>query len=112
MRKCLNWRSSAVPKLSSVHTNWQKCLHYFLLSENVLNYKIGTKMVYVAYRTLLIMFCVLKYYYVDFNGMFCTLYYHKVFYYYLGSALSLLVLHGGEIVPFVSTTLVSCIHGR
>ena len=47
--------------LSSVHTNWRKCLHYFLLSENVLNYKIGTKMFYVAYRTLLVMFCVLKY---------------------------------------------------
>ena len=26
-------------------------------------------MFYVAYRTLLVMFCVLKYYFVDFNGM-------------------------------------------
>ena len=25
---------------------------------------------YVAYRTLLVMLCVLKFYYVDFNGMF------------------------------------------
>ena len=58
----------------SVHTNWRKCLHYFLLSENVLNYKIGTKMFYVAYRPLLVglMFCVLKYYFVDFNGMFTS----------------------------------------
>ena len=27
-------------------------------------------MFYVAYRTLLVMFCVLKFYFVDFNGMF------------------------------------------
>ena len=27
-------------------------------------------MLYVAYRTLLVMFCGLKYYFVDFNGMF------------------------------------------
>ena len=27
-------------------------------------------MFYVAYRTLLVMFCDLKYYFVDFNGMF------------------------------------------
>ena len=29
-------------------------------------------MFYVAYRTLLVMFCVLKYYFVDFNGMFTS----------------------------------------
>ena len=27
-------------------------------------------MFYVAYRTLLVMFCVLKFYFVDFHGMF------------------------------------------
>ena len=57
--------------------NWRKCLHYFVLSENVLNYKIGTKMFYVAYRTLLVMFCVLKYNFVDFNGMFYCLHLFK-----------------------------------
>ena len=30
------------------------------------------KMFYVAYRTLLVMFCVLKHYFVDFNGMFSS----------------------------------------
>ena len=44
----------------------------FSASENVLNYKIGTKMFNVAYRTLLVMFCVPKYYFVDFNGMFTS----------------------------------------
>ena len=29
-------------------------------------------MFYVAYRTLLVMFCVRKYYFVDFNGMFTS----------------------------------------
>ena len=29
-------------------------------------------MFYVAYTTLLVMFCVLKYYFVDFNGMFTS----------------------------------------
>ena len=29
-------------------------------------------MFYVAYRTLLVMFCVLKFYFVDFNGMFTS----------------------------------------
>ena len=29
-------------------------------------------MIYVGYRTLLVMFCVLKYYFVDFNGMFTS----------------------------------------
>ena len=29
-------------------------------------------MFYVAYRSLLVMFCVLKYYFVDFNGMFTS----------------------------------------
>ena len=29
-------------------------------------------MFYVAYRTLLVMFCVLKYYFVDLNGMFTS----------------------------------------
>ena len=29
-------------------------------------------MFYVAYRTLLVMFCVLKFYFVDFYGMFIT----------------------------------------
>ena len=55
---------------TSLHTNRPNCLHYFLLSENVLNYKNGTKMFYVACRTLLVMLCVGKYYFVDFNGMF------------------------------------------
>ena len=36
------------------------------------NYKIGTTMFYVAYRTLLVVFCVLKFYFVDFNGMFTS----------------------------------------
>ena len=53
----------------TLHMNWPNCLHYFLLSENVWNYKIGTTMFYVAYRTLLVMFCVLKFYFMDFNGM-------------------------------------------
>ena len=55
---------------TSLHTNRPNCLHYFLLSENVLNYKNDTKMFYVACRTLLVMLCVGKYYFVDFNGMF------------------------------------------
>ena len=54
---------------TSLHTNRSNCLHYFLLSENVLNYKNGTKMFYVACRTLLVMLCVGKYYFVDLNGM-------------------------------------------
>ena len=29
-------------------------------------------MFYVAYRTLLVMFCVFKYYFVNFNGMFTS----------------------------------------
>ena len=29
-------------------------------------------MFYVAYRTLLVMFCVLKFYFVDFYGMFTS----------------------------------------
>ena len=29
-------------------------------------------MFYVAYRTLLVMFCVLKFYFVDFSGMFTS----------------------------------------
>ena len=29
-------------------------------------------MFYVAYRTLLVMFCVLKFYFVDFYGMFAS----------------------------------------
>ena len=29
-------------------------------------------MFYFAYRTLLVMFCVLKHYFVDFNGMFTS----------------------------------------
>ena len=29
-------------------------------------------MFYAAYRTLLVMFCVLKFYFVDFNGMFTS----------------------------------------
>ena len=37
----------------TLYTNWPNCLHYFLLSENVQSYKIGTTMFYVAYRTLL-----------------------------------------------------------
>ena len=60
------------PIVNSTHELAKKCLHYFLLSENVLHYKIGTKMIYVAYKTLLVMFCVLKYYFVDFNGMFTS----------------------------------------
>ena len=52
--------------------NWPNCLHYFLLSENVKNYKIGSTMFYVAYRTLLVMFCVQKFYFVDFFGMFTS----------------------------------------
>ena len=44
----------------------------FTIQKMFLNYKIGTKMFYVAYRTLLVMFCVLKYYFVDFNGMFTS----------------------------------------
>ena len=55
----------------TLHTNWPNCLHYFLLSEKVWNYKIGT-MFCVAYRTLLVMFCVLNFYFVDFNGMFTS----------------------------------------
>ena len=34
-------------------------------------------MFYVAYRTLLVMFCVLKYYFVDFNGMFTSIKLHS-----------------------------------
>ena len=45
---------------TSLHTNRPNCLHYFLLSENVLNYKNGTKMFYVACRTLLVMLCVVN----------------------------------------------------
>ena len=47
--------------VSSLHTNRPNCLHYFLLSENVLNYKNGTKIFYIACRTLLVMLCVGKY---------------------------------------------------
>ena len=57
---------------TTLHTNWPNCLHYFLLSENVWNYKIGTTMFHVACRTLLVMFCVLKFYFVDFYGMFTS----------------------------------------
>ena len=42
------------------------------LSENVLNYNISTTIFYVAYRTLLVMFCVLKFYFVDYNGIFTS----------------------------------------
>ena len=35
-------------------------------------YRIGTTMFYVAYRTLLVMFCVLKFYFADFYGMFTS----------------------------------------
>ena len=52
--------------------NWPNCLHHFLLLENVSNFKIGTTMFYVAYRTLLVMFCVRKFYFVDFYGMFTS----------------------------------------
>ena len=45
----------------TLHTKWPNFLHYFLLSENVLNYKSGTTVFYVAYRTLLVMFFVLKF---------------------------------------------------
>ena len=56
----------------TLYTNWPNCLHYFLLSENVKNYKIGATMFYDAYRILLVIFCVLKFYFVDFNGTFTS----------------------------------------
>ena len=44
----------------------------FCFQKMFLNDKIGTTMFYVAYRTLPVMLCVLKFYFVDFYGMFTS----------------------------------------
>ena len=48
--------------MSSLFSAFRKCFKLQNWYQNV----------YVAYRTLLVMFCVLKYYFVDFNGMFTS----------------------------------------
>ena len=49
--------------MSSLISAFRKCFKLQNWYRNVLC---------VAYRTLLVMFCVLKYYFVDFNGMFTS----------------------------------------
>ena len=55
--------SHKLAKMSSLSSAFRKCFKLQNWYQNVLN---------VAYRTLLVMFCVLKYYFVDFNGMFTS----------------------------------------
>ena len=54
---------------SQFRTLHMNCLYYFVLSENVRNYKIGTTLFYGNYWYCLITNCV---YFLDLNGMFTS----------------------------------------
>ena len=70
-------RYDLVPIVTQSHTGLhdrpkENSTHELAKLSSLFSAFIGTTMFYVAYRTLLVMFCVLKFYFVDFYGMFTS----------------------------------------
>ena len=68
MLKCLLKGTFSLEKWKSKWTLWFLCWRWW---KAVLFVTFGI-LLYVAYRTLLVMFCVRKFYFVDFYGMFTS----------------------------------------